>query len=673
MPWRRVSIRGPKDVTVIRPVVHVDCALMAAVLAGHEQTTDAVPSLFSFGPTDLPDGANEARLHTAMPGPHPLEICFYCPDLHIHAIAAVQGQTSPPPECLGGLSLNPSPGDATIHQYRMRGKQMRRFASILLVLLAVVATSVPLRAEKRVALVVGNAAYKYTARLVNPTNDADDITAALRKVAFEVIVVKDVDKRSLEMAMANFGRQAQDADAALVYYAGHGIQYQGLNYLMPVDARLEDEYSINYELTRTDDVLFALSKARGVKILILDACRNNPLAERLSSRGVNRDFAQTRGLARIEAPRGMLVAFATQSDQVAVDGVGRNSPFTGALLKEIEEPGIEIATLFRRVAIDVNRTTGGRQLPELSISMAGEFYLNARETDMQAWAKLRGSSDRQQLSDFTTQYPNSPLISDVQERLAALDRAEKLRLEEEARVQSEREQLIRERSQRDPLESERLALDPVQRVGEEVQPAHGRTKAPVVSEERAGATKKLPATHSASLPPAEPVSHPSQKPDVLSGGALVQGIKRELMRLGCYAGRIDDHWATSETKSSLNRFAKYANLSAEPKNPDVEFLDFIRSRTGRVCPLECGAQKIDRNGQCVARDKEPAKPSARPTEPNEIAPPATRSAALARADQARATGTYRQCMGATTGCYERTIRLHTPEWARAWCSRRPTC
>jgi uncharacterized caspase-like protein len=97
--------------------------------------------------------------------------------------------------------------------------------------------------------------------------------------------------------MADFGRLAQGADAALVYYAGHGIQFQGLNYLMPVDARLEDEYSINYELTRIDDVLFALSKARGVKILILDACRNNPLAERLSSRGMKRDFIQTRGLA----------------------------------------------------------------------------------------------------------------------------------------------------------------------------------------------------------------------------------------------------------------------------------------------------------------------------------------------------------------------------------------
>jgi Caspase domain len=523
----------------------------------------------------------------------------------------------------------------------MRGKQMNRFASIFLILLAVSAFSAVAHAERRVALVIGNGAYQHTASLTNPGNDADDMAVALKKIGFEVIAAKNVDKRSLEMAMGNFARRAQEADAALVYYAGHGIQYQGLNYLMPVDARLEDEYSVNYELTRIDDVLFALSKARGVKILILDACRNNPLMERLSPRGSNRDFVQTRGLARIEAPRGMVVAFATQSDQVAVDGTGRNSPFTGALLKEIEEPGIEIATLFRRVAIDVNRATSGRQLPELSISMSGEFYLNTRDTDIQAWAKLRGSSDRQQLSNFITQYPNSPLASDVQERIASLERAEKPRLEETARA--------------------------------EARPVRDRTNARPDSGMATGTAENPPGSHLALLPPTEPIPTPSQQSDALSRGALIQGIKKELKRLGCYTGGIDGEWANSETKALVKRFVKYANLSAEPKDPDTEFLDVIRSRSGRVCPLECGPHKIERSGQCVSRDKEPAKPSAHPTEAKEAAPPAARSA-VARADQALAAGTYQRCMGATTGCYERTLLRHnSPEWARAWCNRRPSC
>src|SRR5262245_8013703 len=536
---------------------------------------------------------------------------------------------------------------------------MHRLAPVFLVLFAVAACSVAARAEKRVALVIGNAAYQHTASLPNPANDADDMAVALKKVGFEIIAVKNVDKRSLEKTMADFGRLAQEADAALVYYAGHGIQYQGLNYLMPVDARLEDEYSVNYELTRIDDVLFALSKAHGVRILILDACRNNPLAERLSSRRANRDFVPTRGLARIEAPRGMVVAFATQSDQIAADGSGRNSPFTGALLKEIEAPGIEIATLFRRVAIDVSRATGGRQLPELSISMAGEFYLNSRATDIQAWVALRGSSDRQQLSDFVTQYPNSPLTSDVHERLAALDRAEKLRLEEAARAKAEREKTEREKAEREQMmraraQRERLeALDQAER---------DRI-------EGAGAAANLPATHLTSLPPTAPVQSPSRQPDGLSGGALVQLIKKELKRLGCYAGRIDDDWASSETKSSVTRLVKYANLSAQPKNPDIDFLNFVRSRPGRVCPLECGIHKIERNGQCVPRDKEPSRSAASPNQEKEIAIPPTRAAQIARADQASAAGTWRQCMGPTSQCYQ----LHPPEVARSWCVRRPTC
>src|SRR5258708_23630685 len=373
----------------------------------------------------------------------------------------------------------------------MRGKRMHRFASVFLVFLAVAAGSVVARAERCVALVIANAASQHPASLPNPVNDADDMASALKKVGFEVIAVKNVDKRSLEKAMADFGRLAQEADAALVYYAGHGIQYQGLNYLMPVDARLEDEYSVNYELTRIDDVLFALAKARGVRILILDACRNNPLAERLVSGGMKRDFIQTRGLARIEAPRGTLVAFATQSDQIAADGAGRNSPFTGALLKEIEEPGIEIATVFRRVAIDVNQATGGRQLPELSISMSGEFYFNTRDTDIQAWAKLRGSSDRRQLGDFITQYPSSPLTSDVQERLAALDRSEKLRLEEAARIRAEREKTEREKAEREQMMKERAPLARLEALD---QAEKDRI-------EGAGAIGNLPATHLTSLPP----------------------------------------------------------------------------------------------------------------------------------------------------------------------------
>jgi uncharacterized caspase-like protein len=279
----------------------------------------------------------------------------------------------------------------------------------------------PSHAERRVALVIGNSEYQSTAALPNPANDAQDMAAALREVGFEVIVETNVNKRALETALAKFGRLSQGADAALFYYAGHGIQYRGRNYIVPVDARLEDEFSVNYELVRIDDVLFAVSQASGVKLLILDACRNNPLADRLI-RSTSRNIGVARGLTLIDDARGMIVAYATQPNQVADDGHGRNSPFTTALLKEMKEPGLEIATFFRRVAADVDRATNGRQFPELSISMTGEFYLNTRETDLQAWARVRDASKITDLNDFLLRYPGSVLAEDARTRIAVLER-----------------------------------------------------------------------------------------------------------------------------------------------------------------------------------------------------------------------------------------------------------
>jgi hypothetical protein len=276
-------------------------------------------------------------------------------------------------------------------------------------------------ADKRVALVVGNAAYRNTPALANPVNDAEEMSAALRRIGFDVILERNLSKQGMEGAIARFARLAQDADAALFFYAGHGMQYRGSNYLVPIDAKLEDEYSLNFELTRIDDVLFGLERARGVKILILDACRNNPLAERLSRSAATRDLMITRGLAKIEPTRGMVISYSTQANQVAVDGDGRNSPFTAALVKYLDEPGLEIGALFRRVAADVDRATGSRQLPELSVSLLGEFYLNTRETDVQAWTKARDSNDAALLRDFLRRYPASGLVADARARLAAIE------------------------------------------------------------------------------------------------------------------------------------------------------------------------------------------------------------------------------------------------------------
>ena len=310
-------------------------------------------------------------------------------------------------------------------------------------------------ADRRVALVIGNAAYESTAALTNPKNDATDMADALKAVGFEVILATDVDKRRMERAIVRFARLAQQADAALFYYAGHGIQYRGVNYLVPIDARLEDEFSLNFDLARVSDVVSALDGARGVKILILDACRNNPLADKLTRVTANRQLTIARGLARIDAVRGMVIAYATQPDQIAVDGNGRNSPFTSALLQQISQPGVEIGTLFRRVARQVHSATNGQQLPELSVSLFGEFFLNTRETDVQAWSKIRESARPADFSEFIRLYPNSALAADARARVAAIEQeAVERQQQQQLREQRERERIAREKAERERLQKE---------------------------------------------------------------------------------------------------------------------------------------------------------------------------------------------------------------------------
>jgi formylglycine-generating enzyme required for sulfatase activity len=229
-------------------------------------------------------------------------------------------------------------------------------------------------AEKRVALVIGNGAYANAPRLPNPTHDADDVAAALKNIDFDVIRGTDLDQAGMQDAVVRFARAAQSADVGFFYYSGHAMQFNGVNYLMPVDARLDDEADL-YRFTRVDDVLRYLQQVKALKILVLDSCRDNPLAETLKrSVGATRAVSLPRGLAPMEAPTGMIVSYATQAGRTAADGTGRNSPYTAAFLRHIEEPA-EIGDIFRDINADVFHVTGEKQLPELSLSIIGKFYL----------------------------------------------------------------------------------------------------------------------------------------------------------------------------------------------------------------------------------------------------------------------------------------------------------
>jgi uncharacterized caspase-like protein len=258
----------------------------------------------------------------------------------------------------------------------MRYSSLCRPTLLGMVLLLVVLCA-PALADKRAALVIGNGAYRNAPQLPNPSNDAHDVAAALKRLGFDTVVAIDADKAGMDEAAIGFARAARDADIALFYYSGHAMQYNGINYLMPVDAKLTDEADLR-RMSRVDDLVAELQQAKNLRILILDSCRDNPLAEQLKrSIGSSRGVAIHRGLAKIDSAQGMIVSYATQAGRTADDGQDGNSPYTSAFLRNIETTE-EIGTIFRRIADEVYQTTQKTQLPEVSLSVIGEFFLKGK-------------------------------------------------------------------------------------------------------------------------------------------------------------------------------------------------------------------------------------------------------------------------------------------------------
>ena len=229
--------------------------------------------------------------------------------------------------------------------------------------------------NRRIALVMGNSNYKnIDDKLKNPANDATDFAAKLESLGFTVIRSIDKGQQEMEKAIYEFGRRAANFDVALFYYAGHGIQYNGCNYLVPIDADLPDEVAVQYKCTNTNLVLNMMEKAHcQMKIMILDACRNNPF-----TRGWHRGVGGGGGLGTMNAPKGTFIAFSTAPGDVAQDGTGRNSPYTTALLQALDIPNLSITDFFQEVLEKVATSTGERQSPWTSNSFRGRFVFNQK-------------------------------------------------------------------------------------------------------------------------------------------------------------------------------------------------------------------------------------------------------------------------------------------------------
>ena len=247
----------------------------------------------------------------------------------------------------------------------------------LVVLLLVL--SVPALAAERVALVIGNASYAHAPRLANPLNDAADVGGALTRLGFEVERLDNADKAGLEQALHKLSQAAAGSRIALVFYAGHGIEVGKRNFLVPVGARLASEQDVEFETVSLDLVMRAVGRASGVGLVILDACRDNPFVASMRQAQGTRSIG--RGLGRVKPVSQTLVWYAAEENQVALDGKGRNSPFSAALLAHMETPGLEVMDLFREVRDTVLASTTGDQEPFMYGSMSKEkVYLTARAT-----------------------------------------------------------------------------------------------------------------------------------------------------------------------------------------------------------------------------------------------------------------------------------------------------
>jgi uncharacterized caspase-like protein len=251
---------------------------------------------------------------------------------------------------------------------------------------------------KRVALVMGNGAYLNTVALPNPANDARAMSAKLKGLGFEVVAGYDLDYQAMRRTVAEFAKEARGADMALLFYAGHGMQVGGTNYLIPVDAKFDDETALDFETISADFVLRQMSNDVKVRMVFLDACRDNPLARTLArSMSPSRSAGVGAGLAELklqdQGGEGSVIAFATSPGDVALDGEGSNSPFTSALLRHIDAPDTPIQTVMTRVTGDVFKETGQKQRPWVNASLIGEVYLNRSAAPANASTETTASQD----------------------------------------------------------------------------------------------------------------------------------------------------------------------------------------------------------------------------------------------------------------------------------------
>ncbi|MEM9359410.1 MAG: caspase domain-containing protein [Pseudomonadota bacterium] len=459
---------------------------------------------------------------------------------------------------------------------RAQTMMLMRYIIGLAILLA--STAYTYASTGRVALVIGNSDYKHAAILDNPVNDANDIAAALQKQNFKVIKGIDLDHAGMLATIRKFSRALSKGDVGVFFYAGHGIQVSGKNYLVPIDAKLTDSFGIDFELVRLSRIHQAMEQSSKVNIIFLDACRNNPIARNLARSMGTRSAAVGNGLAAMESGIGSLISFSTQPGNVALDGRGmRNSPYSAALAKYISEGSGDITEILIKVRRDVMAATSQQQVPWEHSALTQQFYFQKKQTPSQAtqpaasspggltfaqraelafWNSVKDSGDPDLLRSYLDQYPQGAfaalakvLVARHSKLAAAVRPTVKQGKAEDDQSRTAETSAVTSGSTKQSNDASLGAEERRRRA--RLLRLRANRRAAAQNRESAGSANaskqtriqvaRAEATRSAT--PTQPIGQGAAANARAQRSAIYLAIQTELKRLSCYDGNADGRWS----------------------------------------------------------------------------------------------------------------------------------
>jgi uncharacterized caspase-like protein len=465
-------------------------------------------------------------------------------------------------------------------------------------------------AEKRVALVIGNSNYEKAAQLPNPANDAALIARMFESAGFDNVELRrDLKVGDMRRALREFMDKSREADVAVVYYAGHGIEVDGTNYLVPVDAVLERDADVYDEALTLERVLVSVEPAKQLRLVILDACRDNPFTRSMKRTMTSRAIG--RGLAKVEPTSpNTLIAYASKAGSTASDGDGKNSPFTVALSKHVTKPGLDLRKAFGYVRDDVLKATGNRQEPYVYGSLGGDDVPLVPAKSVAAGPQADADAPVRRAYEHALQIGSRDvweayLRSYPEGFYADLAKAQlgKVKAEEARATATENARLVEQEKARLAAEGARQAelakAAAAAKSAEEARVAAEKAKA-IEQEKAAAAEQARLAAEKAAQEKKQQIAALSPSPSKSDTPPidLPRALQAELRRVGCNTGAVDGSWSAASQKA-LDLFNKHSGMKLEVKAASVDALDAVKGKTGRICPLACETGYRTDGERCV--------------------------------------------------------------------------